>query len=194
MTLGRLLFAPAIISLVAKHAAGWIISACILVEVLLDVFDGIVARKLQVATSALRRADSLVDTVFYLAVLYCAWTFHREQLRNQTWLLAALLATEALRYGFDYLKFRREAAYHMWSAKAWGLVLGAAVIALLGFNVAGWLLTLALVMGILCDCEGLLISALLYESVEDVAHVGHALKLRRRQKEQRQLRALAASQ
>jgi phosphatidylglycerophosphate synthase len=193
MTLGRLLFAPAIILLVEYRAAGWLISLCILVELVLDIFDGIVARRLHVATSALRRADSRVDTVFYLAILYCAWTFHQPEVRKQIWWLAALVAIEALRYGFDYLKFRREAAYHMWSSKAWGLVLAAAVIALLGFNVGGWLLTVALAMGIVCDFEGLLISALLYESTEDVAHFGRALRLRRQQREEREPRGVIVS-
>jgi hypothetical protein len=92
----------------------------------------------------------------------------------------------------DYLKFHREAAYHLWSAKAWGLILGAAVIALLGFNTAGWLLSAALIVGILCDCEGLLISCLLYECVEDVPHLFRALRLRRDQKALRSGRALTA--
>jgi phosphatidylglycerophosphate synthase len=191
MTLGRILFAPAIIWLVQQHSAGWLIALCIVTEVVLDILDGVVARRLQVATSPLRRADSLVDTIFYLAILYCAWVFHRDEVQKKMWLLVALLVMEAIRYGFDYLKFRREAAYHMWSAKAWGLVLGAAVIALLGFNIGGWLLTLALVLGIICDCEGLLISVLLYKSVEDVAHVGRALRLRKVQREQK--RAFAAA-
>ncbi len=193
ITLGRVLFAPLIIWLALRHAAGWLIAACIIVEVVLDIFDGIVARRLDVATPLLRRVDSVIDTIFYLAVLYCAWTLHADALRERGWLLAALLALEAFRYIFDYLKFHREAAYHMWSAKAWGLILGAAVIALLGFNSAGWLLSLALIVGILCDGEGLLISCLLYDSVEDVPHFLRAIQLRREQQNKRTIHALSAT-
>ena len=193
MTLGRVLFAPLVIWLALHGLTGWLIAACIVAEVVLDIFDGIVARRIGVATSLLRRMDSLVDTIFYLAILYCAWRFHHEALRQRWALLVGLLVMEAARYTFDYLKFRREAAYHMWSAKAWGLVLGAAVIALLGFNVADWLLSLALIVGIVCDAEGLLVSALLYENVEGVPHVFRALQLRREQKAARRVRALAAT-
>lgn len=182
MTLGRVLFAPLVLWLALTGRLGWLISVCIVLEVILDIFDGIVARSFGVATPILRRMDSVVDTIFYLTILFCAWTLHAAELRRRSILLASLLFLEVFRYVFDYLKFHREAAYHMWSSKAWGLVLGAAVIALLGFNIAGWLLSTALLVGILCDIEGLLVSALLYESVEDVPHLFRALKLRREQK------------
>jgi phosphatidylglycerophosphate synthase len=193
MTICRVLFAPLVIWLASRGRAGWLISGCIVAEIVLDIFDGIVARKLGVATDVLRRMDSLIDTLFYLAVLYTAWTWHAQTLRERKWLILALLSMEAVRYVFDYFKFHREAAYHMWSSKAWGLVLGAAVVALLGFNHAGWLLSAALIVGILCDCEGLAISFLLRESVQDVPHIFRALELRREQLIRQQGRAIATA-
>ena len=192
MTLGRLLFAPLLIWLVAHHRMGWPIASCIVVETLLDVLDGMVARRLGVATAGLRRADSIVDSLFYGAVLFCAAEHHLATLRQHWILLAALLGLEATRYVFDYVKFRREAAYHMYSAKAWGLVLGAAVIALLAYDHAGWLLTSALLLGIVSDSEGLAISVLLHESVEDVPHIFRAKQVRRAQ-EQRAARVLVTA-
>jgi phosphatidylglycerophosphate synthase len=193
MTVGRVLFAPLVIWLALRVHNGWLISACIVAEVLLDVFDGMVARRFGVATPLLRRIDSVIDTIFFLAVLYVAWTQHHEAVRQQRWWLGGLIGMEIARYAFDYLKFHREAAYHMWSAKAWGLLLGAAVIALLGFNQSGWFLSAALVAGIVCDFEGLLISTLLLESVEDVPHFRRALQLRTEQQGRRESRALAAT-
>ena len=192
MTLGRLIFAPVLVWLVQRERTGWPIVAIVGAEVVIDIFDGIVARRLGVATSTLRRADSLVDTIFYLAVLYCAWTKHAAAVRDQWLLLMTLLAFEILRYAFDYWKFRREAAYHMWSSKAWGLVLGLAVVALLAYNKDGWLLSAALLFGILCDCEGLVISFLLHESAEDVPHVFRAIHLRRAQAASRLIMAVKA--
>src|SRR5690242_19337249 len=102
MTLSRLFFAPLVIWLVLTDSQGWLISACILLEVLLDIFDGIVARRLGVATSRLRRTDSLVDTAFYLAILFCALAKHADALKQRWWMLGLLLAIEAVRYIFDY--------------------------------------------------------------------------------------------
>ena len=193
MTVGRVLFAPIVVWLALTGRSGWWIAFCIVAEVVLDIFDGIVARRLGLATPLLRRMDSVMDTIFYLAILYLGWKLHYDALWERRWLLGALLAMEALRYSFDYLKFHREAAYHMYSSKAWGLVLGAAVVALLGFNLSGWLLSAALLVGIVCDAEGLLISFLLYESVEDVKHFGRALQLRREQQQRRDGRSTFAA-
>jgi CDP-diacylglycerol--glycerol-3-phosphate 3-phosphatidyltransferase len=38
-----------------------------------DAYDGILARRLGVATESLRRLDSLADTLFYAAALAVAW-------------------------------------------------------------------------------------------------------------------------
>jgi phosphatidylglycerophosphate synthase len=98
MTIGRVLFAPLVIWLAFHGGAGWMIAACIVAEVVLDIFDGMVARRLGVATPFLRRIDSVVDTIFYLAILYCAWALHDDALRQRWWLLATLLCLEGFRY------------------------------------------------------------------------------------------------
>ena len=43
--------------------------------------------------------------------------------------LAALVVLELTRYAFDFVKFRREASYHMWSSKLWGVLLFAGLTA-----------------------------------------------------------------
>ena len=144
-----------------------------------DVYDGILARRWQTDTAALRVADSFADTIFYIGVLAAIVERHWLVLHQRLWLLAALLALEALRFAFDWIKYRRMASYHSYAAKVWGLLLAAATIALLCFNRAPWLLTLALVWGILCDLEGLAMSALLPQWTHDVKSLRRAFQLRR---------------
>ena len=174
----RGLLAPAVIALARQRRSGWLMAACILAHTLLDIFDGMAARRLGVATAQLRRMDSAIDTVFFLAVFYAAWLLQPQALRANRVLIYILIVCEAARYIFDSWKFGREASYHMWSAKAWGLLLTAAATALVAFGIAGPLLTAAIVLGIASDIEGLLISALLKESVEDVPHIARAWQLR----------------
>ena len=151
----------------------------IVLALLSDIYDGILARKLGVATMMLRRADSIVDTIFYVAAAWATWIVAPTAVRSFGKLLGCLGAFEASRYIFDYLKFRREASYHSYLAKLWGLVLASAFIMLLAFNVSGWLLFLALWMGILSDVEGLAISVLLPTWAHDVPSVVHAYRLRK---------------
>ena len=145
-----------------------------------DVYDGILARRWGTETAALRVADSAADTVFYLGVLSAVIARHWPVLRDRLTLLIVLLALEAARYLFDWIKFRRIASYHSYASKAWGALMAAATIALLCFDRAFWMVTLALVAGILCDLEGLAMSALLPQWTYNVKTLRRALALRRR--------------
>ena len=78
----------------------------------------------------------------------------------------------------DFLKFRREASYHMWSSKAWGIALFVAFFSLLVFGSAGAALC-AIYVGIVADFEGLAISLVLPSWKADVPSFVHALRERR---------------
>lgn len=178
LILFRLTLAPAVLVL-AVYRLSFAIAVCIAVEVLCDIFDGIIARRMKVETERLRRADSFVDTVFFASVAVAAWMLFREVFLRYLGLLFVLIALELVRYIYDWLKFRRVASYHMYSAKAWGLVLCASMGALFGFGYAGWLVPVAILVGILSDFEGLLISMVLTTQKTDVHTVFDALDLRR---------------
>jgi CDP-diacylglycerol--glycerol-3-phosphate 3-phosphatidyltransferase len=64
--------------------------------------------------------------------------------------------------------------------------MAAATIALLCFDRAFWMVTLALVAGILCDLEGLAMSALLPRWTHDVKTLRRALALRRQMQDEPQ--------
>ena len=155
------------------------LGAMIAAGFLSDVYDGILARRWRTAGPALRAADSIADTVFYLGVLTAILERHWPVLRASLGLLFVLLALEVVRWIFDWLKFRRMASYHSYAAKIWGVLLASATLALLCFNRAFWLVTVALIWGILCDLEGLTMSLLLPKWAHDVKTLPRALALRR---------------
>ena len=144
-----------------------------------DVYDGILARRWGTATDALRLADSIADLCFYLGVLAAVILRHGPALRNHLTLLIAVLVLDVGRMFFELIRFSRIASYHAYSAKAWGILLAAAALALLCFGGVDWLTTLALAWGLVCDAEGLVMSMLLPRWVRDVKSVAHALRLRR---------------
>jgi phosphatidylglycerophosphate synthase len=164
-------------------AVCWNVSAGVLVAMLLlgfisDVFDGVIARKLNIATAALRRADSLVDTIFFVCMIVAAWISHPSAL-NPWWLaIAAIAGLEVLRTILDVWKFGREAAYHMWSAKLWGVSLVLALGEIFLTGQAHVILPIAIIIGIFTECEGLLASLLLSEWHHDVPTILHAWKIR----------------
>jgi CDP-diacylglycerol--glycerol-3-phosphate 3-phosphatidyltransferase len=144
-----------------------------------DIFDGVLARRFGTATSRLRISDTAVDTVFYIMVLAAVVELDWIAIRDRIVLIVAVIALETVRHVFDLAKFRRIASYHTYSAKIWGLLLMLAVGALLCFRRGAWLLTVALVWGILSELEGLTFSILLPQWVHDVKTLPRALAIRR---------------
>jgi phosphatidylglycerophosphate synthase len=162
-----------------RLAAPQLLLGCLIAAGFLsDVYDGILARRWGTDTDALRLADSIADIFFYLGVLAAIILRHGPVLRHRLGLLIAVLALEAARALFECAKFRKIASYHTYSAKTWGILLAAATLALLCFDGAYWLVTVALAWGLVCDTEGIIMSILLPRWVRDVKSLVHAVKLR----------------
>jgi CDP-diacylglycerol--glycerol-3-phosphate 3-phosphatidyltransferase len=153
--------------------------ACLIAAFLSDVFDGILARRMGVATPALRRLDSFADSMFYLGATFAVWYLHRDAITTRVGPLVTLAVLELGRYAFDLVKFGREASYHMWSSKAWGIALFACFLSLLAFESDNAFVNAAIWIGIVADVEGLAISALLPGWRSDVPSFVHAWRLRR---------------
>lgn len=175
----RLMLAPALVvcALRVERPQIWL-GVMIAAGFVSDVYDGILARRWGTATSALRVADSAVDTVFYAGVLGASLVRHWPVIRERLGLLGVLLVLEATRMVVDGLKYRRMASYHSYASKAWGALLTMATVALLCFERWYWLVTAAIVWGIVCDLEGLAMTALLPKWTHDVKTLRGALMLR----------------
>ena len=120
---------------------GTALAVLILLATLSDIFDGIVARRLGVSTTALRRADSIVDLVFWLTTI-AALFFLRPQAMTDNWLvIAGAIAAEIIQQGISVARFGRMTATHARSAKFMGLCLLAGTMTLAlggGASVAFW--------------------------------------------------------
>lgn len=179
LTALRAALAPVVALLALRFPSGLAFALCLAGAFLSDVFDGILARRWGVATQTLRRLDSAADSLFYVAATFAVWHLHPATLQSRWPWLAVLLALELSRYAFDLLKFRREASYHMWSSKAWGLALFIGFLSILGFGHDGAAVDAAIGLGIAVDLEGLAISIVLQRWQSDVPSLYHALRQRR---------------
>ena len=179
LTLLRAALAPIVVLLAILQPLPWAFGTCLSLAFASDVFDGAVARRLGVSTDGLRRMDSIADSIFYAAAVYAVWRLHPEVLLAHLPSLALLAALEATRYGIDLAKFRREASYHMWSSKLWGIALFLAFFGVLARDGDAMLVPLAIWFGIAADIEGVAISLALPRWKADVPTVLHALRIRR---------------
>jgi phosphatidylglycerophosphate synthase len=179
LTALRAMLAPVIVLLCFFAPLPSAFAGCLIVALLSDIFDGVLARRLGIATATLRRLDSMADTLFYIACVFAAWHLYPEAITRHAGSLAVLIALELVRYIVDVLKFRREASYHMWSSKIWGIALFVGFFSLLVFGWSGIAVSFAIYVGIVADSEGLVISLLLPQWHADVPTFLHALRLRR---------------
>lgn len=175
----RAVCGPALLLTQAAGARGSALAGIVTCAFVSDVLDGIIARRLGVATERLRAADSIVDTLFYICAAATLAFTAPLVIRAYAVGMAILIGLELSRWVVERVKYGRMAAYHMWSAKAWGIVLW------LGFSEAfvsgrpGPFLLAAVVLGIAADLEGLGASLILSSWHHDVPTIWHAFRIER---------------
>ena len=177
LTLLRLALAPIVIVLAARQARPMWLAGCLAIGLLSDVFDGIVARRANASTPGLRLADSVVDTVFYLAIAAAAWLRFPDALRPWGWAILVIIACEFANYGASLLKFGKGASYHAYSAKTMGVALFAAC-GTLFLSGSAVLLPPALGIAFVAQLEVAAITWILVEWQHDVRTVAHAIRFR----------------
>jgi len=175
----RALGSPLIVSGAKRGWPGMWLAAIVLFALVDDIFDGILARRFHCETPTLRLSDSIADTIFYLGVLAALWLRTPELLKGNWILFAALLSLEAARYVFDLWKFGKAASYHSYLAKAWGLLLAAAMIGGFALDSLRFMIPTALLCGIIVNLEGLAMSVMLPRWKNDVKTLSAALRLRK---------------
>jgi phosphatidylglycerophosphate synthase len=167
--------------LIAGQECSWngmTLAGIVIAALVSDIFDGVLARRWDCDTAAVRLFDSMTDTVFYVCVAIALWMGEPQVWRHNAGLLAALVTLEAMRFGLDFVKFGKPASYHSYLAKSWGLVMAIAVVAVFVSQQANPLLSVVLVIGIVCDMEGLAMSLMLPVWRKDVKTIWIAWRLR----------------
>lgn len=178
LTVLRLLLAPILVWLVYAGAPGIVFAGVVLVAFVSDYFDGVIARRVGVASAELRHFDSRADLVFYATAAWAVWRLHPDVVRSVAIPALIVIGLDVVRHVFDFAKFGRDVAYHAWSSKVWGLSLALALVLLMGFGVSRPFVGITVILGLIAQIEGLLISVALPVWTHDVPTLIHALRIR----------------
>jgi CDP-diacylglycerol--glycerol-3-phosphate 3-phosphatidyltransferase len=141
-----------------------------------DVLDAQIARLTGTVTAALRYADTLVDTVFYTAAAAAMAVAVPGAFAGVRLLLVALITIHVSRATFEVTKYGRVASYHMWSAKALGVLLAVAMAWSFVTGQPNALVAWALWLGIANELEGFAASAILPRWQPDVPSFLHVVR------------------
>ncbi|MCU7549576.1 CDP-alcohol phosphatidyltransferase family protein [Chitinophagaceae bacterium LB-8] len=148
------------------------------VGLLTDIFDGIIARHLNISTQILRRLDSTVDQIFFICVAVSTYIQCPDFYSNNAVKLTILIGFEALTYLISFLKFRKEIATHSIGAKIWTLLLFATLIQIIVECQSNVLFNLCFWVGLLTRLEIIAIILTLKNWTNDVPSFYHSIKLR----------------
>jgi CDP-diacylglycerol--glycerol-3-phosphate 3-phosphatidyltransferase len=174
----RAALGPVVIAGEACSWNGFTLAGIVITALVSDIFDGVLARRWGCDTAGVRLFDSMADTFFYVCVAIALWIGQPQVWRHNAGLLGGLVALEVMRFGLDFAKFEKPTSYHSYLAKSWGLVMAIGVVAVFASGRASPVLSVALVLGIVCDVEGLAMSLMLPVWRKDVKTIWAAWRLR----------------
>lgn len=176
----RLFIGFGIILLSVFHVAHYSFFAVTLLSIglLTDVFDGIIARKLNISSERLRRLDSGIDQVFFISVAVATYIQCPDFFKANLVKLIILGAFEASTYILSYIKFKKEIATHSIGAKIWTLTIFASLVEIMVHCQSVVLFELCFWIGLATRLEILAIVFTLKKWTNDVPSFYHAIKLR----------------
>jgi len=181
LILFRLLLAPTILFLAYKigNESRIIILVLMFLGLLSDIFDGIIARKQNISTVKLRRMDSQVDLIFWLAIAFSCNILQPEVFENHKIGSYLLFFMEAMCYITSFIKFGKETCTHAFLSKIWGLLLFSSFVAIIGFQHYGILITVTIIWGIISQLDVILIILILPKWQNDIPSCYHSLLIRK---------------
>lgn len=155
----RLVATPVLVLLgLMGPAQGPAAAALLSLAVLSDIFDGVIARRMKVATPALRTWDSRADVIFWLGATAALLLMHPSLLAPLASPALVLASLEAANHVFSFVKFRREASPHHWLSKLFCLALWALFAQLFLTGRADWLLWATFGLGVISQIEAFAIT------------------------------------
>lgn len=143
-----------------------------------DIFDGIIARKLNISTPKLRRLDSSIDQIFWICALIGAFIICREFFIDNYFKLIIILGLEAITYLISFLKFRKEVATHAILSKFWALTVLAALVEIVITCNSNYLFNICVYFGVATRIEIIAILLIIKNWTCDIPSLYHAILLR----------------
>tara|TARA_B100000678_G_scaffold115582_1_gene96726 strand:- start:16053 stop:16655 length:603 start_codon:yes stop_codon:yes gene_type:complete len=177
----RIVFAILIVLLLSFSFVGcdnWVVGLMVL-AILTDVFDGIIARQIGVSSERLRVLDSNVDQFFWLVTIVSVFYNSKEFILSEILWIGIIVFLELSTYIVSYFKFRRTIATHSILAKFWTISLLIFLIDLVLHNQSFYPFIFCVVLGIISRIEILLITLRLKQWVTDVPSIFSVSKLNR---------------
>jgi len=152
--------------------AAWLIPLALLS----DIYDGILARRMGVATELLRRADGWADLIFVLSYLFFALIFRQDLLAPYMPWVIGLGIYKIISTAHDFYRYGRGSAFHFWSSKLWAIPFYGLLFELIIRHDSLWMFWPTFIMGVVAITENFIAVELVPEWMLDQPHIFAARK------------------
>jgi len=142
-----------------------------------DVLDGFIARMLHQRSELGARLDSYGDISTYFSTALAAWWLWPDMLKEELYYIIAAIVIYILPAFFALLKFGKLASYHTWITKISAVLMGIAVLMLLGFE-SNLMFHIAIYFLFIEMLENIAITFILPKQKSNIHSIWHALKQR----------------
>ncbi|NAS32181.1 CDP-alcohol phosphatidyltransferase [Flavobacteriaceae bacterium R38] len=156
-----------------------LIVVLMIVGLLTDIFDGIIARKLEVSSEKLRIWDSNVDQFFWIVVIASVFYLNSIFIKENYLPILIIVALEVLAYIISYLKFKRTIATHSILAKFWTITLLIFLIDLVLNSNSNLLFLICIILGVVSRIEIIMIILSLKKWATDIPSIFLVRKINR---------------
>lgn len=171
LTTIRLVLGPLAIVFALTQMPHFVYAPLLLLGMLSDIFDGVIARKLGVVSPKLRRFDSTTDIIFYTCIFVTTCLVVPAVVRKSIIPLVLLAGSEVACLVISFIRFRSLPATHCYSAKVYGLVIFLAFFGVLALHVGSWAFSIFAVVGLIANTEVIAILLLSNSAPVDVLSV-----------------------
>ncbi len=148
----RLLMFPVILGL-ALYDYQQAFVVFLVINLVSDILDGFIARKLNLVTRFGAALDNLADIGTYILALLGVFLFRWNEIQPHAWFLYTFLAVFLLSYLVAFMRFGKIPGLHLYSAVSAGYVQGTFFVVLFIFGFYPWLYYLAIGWGIIAYTE-----------------------------------------
>ncbi len=146
-----------------------------------DALDGILARRLRLDSEAGACLDSWSDLALYSAAAVGLAVLIPRLIREELVLVGIMTAGYAIPFAVGWARWQRLTSYHTWGAKVSAMVVGPAMLLMLGVEDV-WPLWVAAPIFLASAVEDVLITVILPRWQANVPSLWHALRIRKQER------------
>ncbi len=181
LSFGRLLLFPVILYLaINRHENAF--AVLIIISLISDVLDGMLARLLKQKTEFGARLDSIADFSTYFLVFLGIWIFKRDDFAPHVTSFSIFIGLLASALVLSLIKFGRFPSLHLYSWKAGGYIQGGFFFILFAFGFYTPIYYFMIIWGILAFIEHIIIQLIIPEMISNAKGLYWVLKARQKGK------------